>query len=224
VAITVTPTTDATITADVLAELTWDPAVTVANLDISSMNGLVTLSGTVPTFSMKMAAGDAASRVHGVIGLTNNIVVDPIAFGDRTDGAIEADVRAALALDTTVPLDRVSVAVSHGIVTLAGNLDYYYQRAAAEEDAGRVAGVVGIDDLITVTPPGAMSAEVADHIARAFARNAELADDKVSVTVDGSKVTLDGTVRTWSEYSDAADAAWRAPGVSFVVNNIHVTY
>jgi osmotically-inducible protein OsmY len=220
----VRPRTDAAITADVLAELTWDPAVTVANLEISTTDGFVILSGTAPTFSMKMAAGDAASRVLGVLGVTNAIVVDPIAFGIRTDAAIEADVRAALALDTTVPLDRVSLSVSHGIVTLAGALDYYYQREAAEKDAGQVAGVLNIVDLVTLTPPGAMAADVADRIAQAFARNAELADDSVTVSVEGSKVTLGGTVRTRSEYSDAEDAAWRAPGVSFVVNNIYVTY
>jgi osmotically-inducible protein OsmY len=216
--------TDTTITADVLAELTWDPSATIANLHVGTTDGVVILSGTVPTYSMKDAAEDAAYRVLGVRGVTNTIVVDPIAFGVRTDAAIEADARAALALDTTVPLNRVSVSVSRGTVTLAGNLDYYYQREAAETDAGQIAGVLGIVNLITLTPPSAITLDVADRIAQALARNAELADDNVTVTVEDGRVTLGGTVRTWTEYSEAEAAAWRAPGVSFVVNNIHVTY
>jgi osmotically-inducible protein OsmY len=215
---------DAAITADVLAELTWDPAVTVADLAITTSDGYVTLSGTTATYSSKDAAEDGAYRVLGVRGVTNNIAVDPAALGIRADADIATDVRTMLDLDTLVPLDRLGVAVSNGIVTLTGNLDYFYQREAAEDDAGQIAGVLGINDLITVAPPAAMAVDVADSIANAFARNAELADDNVSVTVDGSTVTLGGTVTTWSEYDEAASAAWRAPGVGEVVNNILVTY
>jgi osmotically-inducible protein OsmY len=214
---------DSAITADVVAELTWDPAVTVANLDITTSDGYVTLSGTTATYSSKDAAEDAAYRVLGVTGVTNNIIVNPAA-GLRADADIAADVRTMLDLDTDVPLDRVDVAVSNGVVTLTGNLDYYYQRESAEDDAGSISGALGVVDLITVSPPLMIAANVTDNITSAFARNAELADDNVTVTVDGSEVTLGGTVTTWSEYDEAEDAAWRAPGVSTVVNNIQVTY
>ncbi len=219
-----TTKTDSDITADVLAELAWDPAVTVADLDVVTSNGYVTLSGTAATYSSKYAAEDAAYRVFGVRDVTNDVVVDPVALALRTDGAIQADVRSAIALDGRVPLDRVSVAVDRGIVTLTGSLDYYYQRAAAEDDAIQIAGVKDVANLIAVTSPGMIAVDVADRIAQAFARNAELADDDVSVTVDGTRVTLGGAVRTWSEYGEAEAAAWRAPGVGQVVNNIVVTY
>ncbi|HWE63334.1 MAG TPA: BON domain-containing protein [Chloroflexota bacterium] len=216
--------TDAAITADVLAELTWDPAVTIADLEITTADGYVTLSGTTATYSSRDAAEDAAYRVLGVRGVTNNIVVDPASLGVRADADIQADVRTALTLDTLVPLDRLGVSVYNGMVTLTGNLDFYYQRMAAEDDAGQIAGVLGITDLITVTPTIAIAVDVSDSITQAFARNAELADDNVSVMVDGTMVTLGGTVSTWSEYDEAAAAAWRAPGVGQVVNNIFVTY
>jgi osmotically-inducible protein OsmY len=222
-AINVATKTDADITADVVAELAWDPAVTVADLDVMTSNGYVTLSGTAATYSIRDAAEDAAYRVFGVRGVNNDIVVVPVALG-RTDGDIAADVQTALTLDTLVPLDRVNVAVLDGVVTLTGNLDYYYQREAAEDDAGQIAGVQNVSDLITVIPPDDMAGDVADQIAQAFARHAELADDDVTVTVDGNAVTLGGTVSSWSEYDEAEDAAWRAPGVSTVVNNIAVVY
>jgi osmotically-inducible protein OsmY len=219
-----TTRTDSEISANVLAELSWDPSVAVTNLDVITSNGYATLSGTADTYGSKYAAEDAAYRVFGVRDVTNDIVVDPVALAGRTDDAIQADVRAAIALDSRVPVDRLSVAVNGGIVTMTGSLDYYYQREAAEDDAVQIAGVKEVDDLIALTSPGMMAVDVADRITQAFARNAELADDDVNVTLDGATVTLGGTVRTWSEYDEAEAAAWRAPGVGEVVNNILVTY
>ena len=219
-----TSRTDSEITEDVLAELAWDPAVTVVDLDVVTKDGCVTLSGTTVTYSSKFAATAAAGRVFWVRNVTNDIVVDPAVFGIRTDAAIHADVRSALTLDTRVPLDRISVVVDHGVVTLTGSLDHHYQRQAAQYDAVLVAGVKDVVNLIDVISPSEMATDVAGHIAQAFARNAELADDDVSVTVAGAKVTLSGAVRTWRERDEAEDAAWRAPGVRRVVNNIVVTY
>lgn len=215
--------TDAQIEADVLSELTWDPSVTVADLDVTTNDGQVTLSGTTDTYRSKYAAEDAAFRVRGVKGVTNDIKVDPSAFGERSDADIRADVITALTLDTRVPLDRLTVKVKDGVVTLSGNLDYFYQREAAEDDAGSIAGVIAIVDQITVKSPLAMEADIQARIDAAFARHAQLADDNVSVTVKGSTATLSGTVRTWSEYDEAEAAAWRAPGVGIVVNNLTVT-
>jgi osmotically-inducible protein OsmY len=218
------PKTDFDITADVLAELAWDPAVTIADLDVATSNGHVTLSGTAATYTVKHAAARAAHRVYGVRGVMSAIVVDAKLLGVRSDAAIQADVRSALTLDALVPLDRVDIAVYNGIATLTGNLDYYYQREAAEHAASRIAGVFGVNDLITLAPSGPIAVDVADRIAQAFARNADLADDDVSVMVEGRAVTLAGTVSTWSECVEAEDAAWRAAGVREVVNNILVTY
>ena len=188
------------------------PAVTVADADVITSNGMVMLFGTVASYSGKYAAAGAAYHVRGVLGVTNDIVVDP-ALGVRTDAAIQADVRGALTLDNEVPLDRLGVAVYDGLVTLTGNLDHYYQRAAAAKDARQIAGVKGVVDAITVISPGAIADDVEDRIARAFSRNGKLVDDHARATVAGTKVTLGGTVRTWSEYHEAAAAAWRAPGV-----------
>lgn len=215
--------TDTDITADVVAELAWDPTVTAGDINVDTSKGQVTLSGTTDTYFSKDAAEDAAYRVAGVRGVNNDILVDAAAYGERSDADIQADVISAVTLDMLVPLDQISVDVNDGFVTLSGNLEYFYQREAAEDDAGQIAGVLGIVDEITVTPPDMVADNVADSIADAFARNAELLDDNVTVTVDGSTANLGGSVSTWSEYFEAEDAAWRAPGVGNVINNIFVT-
>ena len=216
--------TDAQITQDVLDELAWDPAVTVADLNISTDHGQVKLNGTVDTYSTKLEAEDAAYRVGGVSSVDNDIVVNPAALGLRSDTDIAADIRSALALDYQVPDDRISVSVVDGFVTLTGNVDWYYQQDSAEDDAAMILGVKGVDDEIVVNQPQASAMDISSGIARAFARNAELYDDNIDVTTNGSQVTLAGTVATWSEYDMAEDIAWMSPGVTSVTNNIAVLF
>jgi len=208
---------------DVYAELAWDPKVMVADLDVGVQDGNVMLTGTASTYATKYAAADAAYRVFGVNDVDNDILVDPAAFGLRTDTMIAADVRSMLALDLEVPDTRITISVMDGVVTLGGDVDYFYQRDAAEDDAASIAGVRDvISNIAVLEQPSAL--DVADQITAAFARNGELFDDNVNVTTNGHSVTLSGTVRYWSEYDEAEDVAWRAPGVTSVTNNVVVTY
>ena len=216
--------TDAQITQDVLDELAWDPAVTVADLNVSTDHGRVMLNGTVDTYGTKSEAEDAAYRVGGVRSVDNDLVVNPAALGLRADTGIAADIRSALALDYQVPDDRISVRVVDGFVTLTGNVDWYYQKDSAEDDAAMISGVKGVDDEIFVNQPQASAVDISSGISRAFARNAELYDDNIDVTTNGSQVTLAGMVATWSEYDTAEDIAWMSPGVTSVTNNIAVLY
>ena len=221
---TLSKKTDAHITQDVMDELAWDPAVTVADLLVSIDQGRVTLTGAADTYSTTLEAEDAAYRVAGVTYVENDIVVDPAALGLRSDLDIAADIRTALALEYQVPDDRIAVSVLDGYVTLTGNVDWYYQRDAADEDTAMIQRVKGLTDEIDVDQPQASEADISAGIAKAFARNAELYDDDVDVAVDGSQVTLSGTVSIWSEYDMAEDTAWTAPGVSSVTNNIVVLF
>jgi len=114
--------------------------------------------------------------------------------------------------------------VIDGIATLKGNVDWSYQRDAAEDDAAMILGVTGLVDEITVNQPQASAVDISSGIARAFARTAELYDDNIDVTPDGGHVTLSGTVATWGEYDLATDIAWMSPGVTSVTNNIVVLF
>ena len=214
---------DSDIQADVLAEMAWDPKVTVADIDASVKDGFVTLTGVASTFATKYAATDAAFRIYGVKDVDNDISVDPAAFGLRTDAQIAADVRSMLTLDLEVPDTRITVSVLDGVVTLSGDVDYYFQRDAAEDDAASILGVRDVISNIAVLEQ-ASALNIDDQIVAAFARNGELFDDNVSVTTNGHSVTLSGTVRYWSEYDEAEDVAWRSPGVTSVTNNVVVTY
>lgn len=216
--------TDGQITQDVLDELAFDPAVTVADLTVATDQGRVTLTGKADTYGTKLEAEDAAYRVAGVTSVDNEITVDPAGLGLRSDAAIADDVRSALVLDYQVPDNRISVNVMDGIVTLTGNVEWAYQRDAADDDAAMILGVRGLVDNITVNQPQADAANISSGIARAFARNAELYDDNIGVTTNGGNVTLSGTVETWSEYDMAENIAWMSRGVTSVTNNIVVLF
>jgi osmotically-inducible protein OsmY len=219
---TLSQKSDAQITQDVLDEISWDPAVTVADLSVNTTDQRVTLMGTTTTYGEKLEAEEAAYRVAGVRYVENAIAVDPSAFGMLHDQDIAYDVRSALILDYKVPNGRINVSVFDGAVTLTGTVDWYYQSQAAADDAAKIMGVKSVENDIVVMPPEASATDISDGIARAFARNAELFDDNVRVSTDGGHVTLSGNVETWGEYKMAEDVARRSPGVSSVTNTILV--
>jgi osmotically-inducible protein OsmY len=215
--------TDAQLASDVTDELVWDPAIDNAAITVSARNHAITLGGATSSYNSKWEAESAAFRVLGVQSVTNKITVDPRLAGARPDADIAQDIRTALALDLAVPMNTISVSVTDGFATLSGNVDWNYQRAAADVDARRVRGVLGVVDEMLVRQPPATASEISDSIMRAFSRDAELYDDNVKVTTSGDgTVTLSGNVATWYERDLAEDTAWRARGVTEVIDDIAV--
>ena len=205
----------------VVAELSGDPRVDGETFQISAAGGTVTLRGTVASLRLKRAAGRAVARVRGVASIANELRVQLPAEDRRDNDDLRGDVLEALMLDTSVPM-TVDARVRNGFVTLTGTVRWHYQREAAESRATDVPGVVGIDNAITLTQvPDAHAAWEA--ITSAFRRNAALDADVLSVeTSSGGRVTLSGTVSSWTAHDQAVAAAWSAPGVIQIDDRIRV--
>ena len=108
-------------------------------------------------------------------------------------------------------------------MTLKGEVEWRYQKEDAERVVRRLAGVVGVTNLITVKPR-VTSSELKEKIEKALLRSAETDAQRITVEVDGDAVILKGSVRSWAERQAAEDAAWAAPGVASVDNRITIAY
>ena len=215
---------DSDVQSRVQDELNWEPGISDASkIGVTVNDGVVTLTGIVSSHFEKWAAERAAKRVFGVKALAVELEVKPFGSFKRTDTDIAKAVESALGWDVTVPNDRVKVMVENGWVTLEGNVDWQYQRSNAEDDVINLAGVTGVSNKITVKPTVA-PADVKTKIEAALKRNAILDAQHIKVQADGSKVTLSGNVSSWTEREEAEDAAWAAPGVTEVKNNITINY
>ncbi|HEV3216819.1 MAG TPA: BON domain-containing protein [Vicinamibacterales bacterium] len=215
--------TDAQIQQDVLAELKWEPRVLPNEIGVSVKDGVVTLMGSVDSYIKRWAAEDAAHRVRGVKAVANDIEVRLSQGDERTDTDIASAAAKALEWDALIPPEKVEVTVSKGWVTLKGSVEWQYQRDEAERVVRRLTGVKGVTNLIAITATPA-PAEIKKKIEDALTRTAQNDAQKITVEVQGSKVILRGTVRSWVEREEAARQAWAAPGVASVDNRITISY
>ena len=143
---------DVDLQRDILDELEWEPSVNAAHIGVTVKDGVVTLTGHVPSYAEKYAAERAAKRVHGVMAVANELDVKLPGSSQRTDQDIATACVNALKANISVPRDKVKVIVNKGWVTLEGEVEWQYQKTAAESSVRYLSGVVGVTNLITVKP------------------------------------------------------------------------
>ena len=214
--------TDAQLQQDVLAELKWEPSVNATDIGVEVKDGIVTLAGHVPNYAEKWGAERAAQRVAGIKALAVEIKVNLLGLGRRSDADIAHSATQVLGWMSKLPKDAVKVMVEDGWITLSGEVDWHYQRQAAAAAVRYLLGVSGVSDQITIAHKVSLSAVKAD-IEAALKRRARSDAQEISVKVDGSQVTLSGTVANWGERGLAVHSAWGTSGVRNVIDLIRVS-
>ncbi len=213
--------TDSQLQHDVMAELEWDPSIHHSDIGVSVSGGVVTLSGLVHSYAEKIQAEKAARRVAGTRAIAEELKVRYPSDAKTDDSEIAKRIVDVIAWDALVPADSIKVKVEHGWVTLTGAVAWFYQKEAARRAASRITGVVGISNLVTLRN-APVASDIKERIIAAIKRSANTDAASVTVLTDGGKVTLGGRVKAWSERQVAERAAWAAPGVTSIEDNIIV--
>ena len=214
---------DAEIKEDVLDELAWQPNIDETEIGVIVENGIVTLSGVVNQYSKKIAAEKAVKSVEGVKAIAGDIEVK---YGDdfkKTDKEIAKAVVDALEWNSSVPEENLTIKVEDGWVYLSGEVNWQYQRNAAKSAVENLLGVRKVINNISIKQD-IKPFDVKEKIKKAFERSAELDANNITVLTDGYTVTLQGKVHSIKEKEDAESAAYRAPGVYSVKNELKVQY
>ncbi|MGZ3693531.1 MAG: BON domain-containing protein [Bdellovibrionota bacterium] len=213
--------TDSQIQKDVMDELKWNPGIASANVGVSVADGVVTLSGAVPSYSQKFVAEESALKMAGVKAVVEKLEVKLPGAHMRGDEEIARAALNALKWDIEVPDEKIKVEVEKGHVSLTGEAEWEYQKTAAEKAIRNLTGVTWVTNSIAIRPR-VSPANIKEKIEQALKRAAERDAHRISIAVDGGKVTLSGRVHSFKEAIDAKGAAWSAPGVYAVESKIQV--
>ncbi len=206
---------------DVLDELEWEPSIDARNTAGAVKDGVVTLTGQVSSYYQKWEAEKAAKRVAGVKAVANDIEVRLSTLSEKTDSDIAHAAVTALSSNVLVPADRIKATVENGWVTLEGDVDWNFEREAAEDSVRHLSGVKGATNLIAIKPR-AKPTDVKSKIEQELKRVVEQDAQDIQVKTTDGRVILDGKVHSWFEREEAERAAWEAPGVREVENLITV--
>jgi osmotically-inducible protein OsmY len=212
---------DTQLKQDVLDELIWDPKINLASdINVAVESGVVTLTGHVGSHAEKQAVGKAVQRIKGVRVLAADLNIRLTGQSKREDSDICRAAQRALDWNALVP-GTVQAAAEKGWLTLSGEVQWDYQRSEAEKTVRYLNGLMGVSNAITLKP-AVTERDLREGIQDALKRHADREAEKIQVIVDGTRVILRGKVDSFAEMKAVIGAAWAAPGVIGVTNELAV--
>lgn len=213
---------DLTLRRSILDELEFLPHIDAAAIGVSIENGVVILSGHVGTYAEKIAAERAVKRVKGVRAVAEELKVRLDHAQGFDDEVIASRCLDLMRWNTVVPDEKIQINVQQGWVTLEGEVQWQYQKEAAQNAIQKLDGVVGLDNLLVIRPKVDIQ-DIKRLIEEALARSSELDPTRIRVCAEGDQVKLEGTVRRWLERKAVEHIAWAVPGVKHVENHLLIT-
>lgn len=211
--------TDLEIKQDVIEELKWEPFLNASQIGVSVKEGVVTLSGSIDSYSKKIAAEKATKNVSGVKAVALDLEVNLPGSSIRNDTDIAEAVVNALKWHSAVRENKINVKVESGVVTLEGIVDWEFQKNSARMMVENLMGVKGIVNTIQIKQKTSIE-DIKQKVSAAFHRSATI--DASGIDIIDNKAILKGNVRSWAEKEDAENAVWSANGIERVDNRLEI--
>lgn len=216
---------DEIIKRDIVDEMYWDYRVDSSDVNVEVSNGKVTLSGTVPSYTARLASADDSYLIDGVRTVINLLTVKfPETATVPTDEEIRTSAERVLAWNPDVYSLDILVNVNAGVIKLEGTVDSYWKRWKAEDLISDLRGVIDVENHLAVVPTDDfIDKEIARDIEDALERNTYVNAENITVKVSDGEVLLTGTVPTYYAHNKAYTAAAFTPGVKEIDNEVLIT-
>lgn len=203
----------------IMEELEFKPDIDAASIGVAVDNGVVSLSGHVNSYAQKVSAERAVKGIKGVRAVADEIQVRLEKGAGTADDIIATRALNIIKWSADVPDGDIKVIVRNGWITLEGEVDWQYQKEAAERAVHKLSGVIGVENRLSLVPRVDV-VDIQHRIEEALKRNAEVGAKEIHVRVDGDVVRLEGRVHLWRERRIAERAAWSVPGVREVEDHL----
>jgi osmotically-inducible protein OsmY len=218
------PRLDENIKRDIVDQLYWDSRVNAADIKVTVLDGVVTLSGFVNTSNARYSAASDTWMIEGVTDVNNDLrVIYESEMNLPTDMQIKSQAENTLLWNEDIDSTKIEASVSEGIVTLTGTVDSLWKKWEAEQTVYRNFGVISVENHLTIVPTTSIvDQDIAEDIEKAMERNFYIDAEEVSVKVDRGMVTLMGDVTSTIARTQAEDIALYTTGVMDVKNELRL--
>jgi len=213
--------TDRQLKQNILDELVFQPNIDETQIGVTVDEGVVTITGEVNDYHKKVAAEKAVKKVLGVKAVVEDIEIRYGSNYQKSDKEIAKIIVAAFEWNTAVPENNIDIEIRKGCVFLTGEVEFSYQKVAANRVVKNIPGIKSVVNLITIKQIVAPK-DVRQKITKAFERLADIDASNIIVDVDGHRVRLQGKVNSISERDNAQSIAYKTPGVVEVNNDLEV--
>ncbi|MBS1257679.1 MAG: hypothetical protein MAG551_00724 [Candidatus Scalindua arabica] len=200
-------------------------------LNVTSVDGKVTLSGEVSTSTEALEAVLLTSEVRGVKEVKNNLT--PHWKNERSDDEIKNDVVATLERDVYLGDLPITVSVNKGVVTLTGLVGSAYEKDLAKSDISCISNVKVIKNDLKVRlflnrgsrkkNPNPSDDELKKSVLAVLSQDTRVNVSGITVRVTSGHVILGGSVKNSYEKDIVEKDTKDVVGVGFVTNNLVCT-
>lgn len=195
---------DTEITEAIKAQFKASEEIPAEEINVSTEDGVVTLSGSTSNLLAKKKATEIAQSARGVLSVVSNLTITV----SRPDEELSQAVAHQLATNPVTEYWEVSNSVNNGLVSLKGVVDSWQERKLVEKLVMDVKGVKEINNTIIVKPDPVRSDEdIKKEISQTLKMDSRLGANQINVQVDSGKVNLSGAVGSAQEKNLAVDIA-----------------